>query len=262
MNNKSTDKALSSWQVANIRVTSFLSPDASTEGFDSWWQAATNTPPENTSSNHQGQEKIAEGPYADGWLKVRFQPARIDWNFDSPPNKQLSEEGRETLGSYQTAIDVFYPLMKKWMNLDTYPSMQRLAFGIELIEPTNSRETGYERLKDYLSSVVAIDAENSSDFSYKINRPRPSSVISEFKVNRLSIWSTQRLESTLFSMPLGQQQQSRSVGKGPTHFYVRLALDINTDQSYDGQFDAEHSILALDELLSFSKEIAMKGDIA
>ena len=60
-----------------------------------------------------------------------------------------------------------------------------------------ARELGYRELGRFLPAV-RLD-EDSSDFSYQINRPRRSTVIPELSVNRLSKWSVGKFQAFVAS---------------------------------------------------------------
>jgi len=133
-------------------------------------------------------------------------------------------------------------LMLRW--LAGCPPLQRLAFGAVLTRPVDDLLTGYRQISDYLP-FVQLDPESSSDFSYQINRPRNSTVISGLRINRFSRWSVARVFASTFDTQIG----------------CRVELDINTAQEFQGELPQEKLPVIIQELVDLGKEIAENGDI-
>ena len=122
------------------------------------------------------------------------------------------------------------------------------------------RKAGYELIGQYLPSVK-LDPENSTDFSFQINRPRPStSGISKLQINRLSRWSVARLSGMVVQVTSGEPTARVFESTEGLHA-CRVELDINTAPSSDGAFPKENLATLVKELLGLGVEIAMSGDI-
>lgn len=124
--------------------------------------------------------------------------------------------------------------------------------GLVLLGPDyQDRASGYDSLQPFLPAVH-LDGQ-SSDFMYRINRQRPSQVAATL-VNRVSLWSVVRMldvELGSAAMPVNKAEQYRR----------RVALDINTAQEQDAEFDASMQSRLIHELLDLGLEISEKGDI-
>ena len=101
---------------------------------------------------------------------------------------------------------------------------------------------------------VKLDSENSSDFFYRINRPRQMELTGrQVLINRLSQWGCLQLNFTLMVA-----EMSKTVSCGDA---VSLLTDISSaaeeDLSGATEEDKQH---LLEELFAFSNELSEKGD--
>lgn len=248
--------SLTAWQVETLRLTAFPSPAAQVTE-PTWWTDLVGEPPETRILHPRKGGWQEKGPFKGGKLVLRVQPNRIDWLF-TPVNDQEQEvESFPTIGSFPESLDVFLPLMVRWFDLETCPPVQRLAFGAVLLQPVEDRQAGYRQISPYLPSVQ-LDPEGSSDFSYRINRPRDSSSgIIGLRINRLSRWSVATWRAAEFSVG------PALVGyfPGEEHYACRLELDINTVPDFQGELHREQLPQIFEELVDVGKEIATEGDI-
>jgi hypothetical protein len=166
-------------------------------------------------------------------------------------DEKQESEGFLTISPLHDAIGVFAPLMNRWFELETCPTVQRLAFGGVMLQPVQDRQTGYQQLSQYLPSVQ-IDIANSSDFLYGINRKRDSRVIPGLGINRLSRWSM-----------LAQQNISMQIPPilGPLYHACQLEMDINTAPEFQREFEQGQLMPIFQELVDLAIEIAIHGDI-
>jgi len=163
----------------------------------------------------------------------------------------------KTIGPVREALDIFSPLMRRWFELESCPPVQRLAFGAILRQPVNDQQSGYRQISAYLP-FVKLDAENSSDFSYQINRPRVStSGFAELKINRLSKWSVVAGQSIQFAVGL----TSARYLPGRAYFACHLEVDINTAAEFQGELPRDQLPQIFQELVDLGIEIAREGDI-
>jgi hypothetical protein len=250
MSNQSNHE-LSTWEVNQIRFTAFPSPaEVIFEKPDEWWSALTGDKPENILHSPQVGRTVINGNIQEGNLILEVQPIRIDWVL-TISDKQ---PGVLTIGSFPSILHVFKNYINKWFTFETYPNLHRLAFGVNLLQGVKSREEGYERIDKYLP-YVEIDANNSSDFNYRINRPRPSRNIENLSINRLSTWSV--IIQTMMTIGLPSSRMHNQ----PTSINCSLQLDINTFDDYSGEFSQENSPTVFAELTELGEEIAAMGDV-
>lgn len=183
---------LNSWWVESVRATAFLRTK-SAKPVKEQWKILAGAEPESTSAQPREGAEQAEGAFERGGLIVREQPDRNDLAYVSAVEDFLRDG---SLGSWQTVLDkTFVPQATRWLE-ELGAQLSRVAFGAILRLPASDRITAYKRLGRYLVGSVTIDPETSSDFSYRINRWRVSTVVHGLNVNRLCTWAATRLTRT------------------------------------------------------------------
>jgi len=248
--------SLTAWQVETLRLTAFPGP-AVQVAEPTWWIDLVREPPETKISRPRMGGFQEEGPFKGGKLLLRVQPSRIDWLFTTVEDQEREIESFPTIGPFPESLDTFLPLMCRWFEFETCPSVQRLAFGAILLQPVKNKQAGYRQISPYLPSVQ-LDPEGSSDFSYRINRPRDtSSGITGLKINRLSNWSV----ATWRRAELSVGQTWMGYFQAQEHYACRLELDINTAPYFQGELHREQLPLIFQELVDLGKKIATEGDI-
>ena len=226
------------WDAVALRMTAFPKPGSEITAMD-WWKSVVGEVPEEQTAKPRSGELIERGELGLGLLELKINPVSMTW-IQRVEEPQWEEE-LVSLGAFQSACGTFCPLMKNWFDLDAVPNLVRLAFGADLIQSVDSKEAGYKRLASYIPAV-ALDPANLSDFIYQINRRRYSILENEeFAINRIMKWSVLRRQ--------------------PLLDYIRLELDINTMQEFEGEFMKGQLSQLFDELVELGAEIAEKGDI-
>ena len=252
---------LTAWQTELLRLTAFPTSVAEVSGID-WWADLFGRSPESSTVRPTKRERLEEGPFEQGVLRLSIQPFRIDWYFLKGEDHQEQQEQVEqemtfpTIGPFPEAADKFLKLMLSWLAPSVCPPLQRLAFGAILLQPVESHEAGYRRISDYLPDIK-IDP-SSRDFDYRINRQRDSLCeIKGLKVNRLNNWSV--LRGAKYQYGLGVKPFRREVG--PEHFACRLELDISSPAEFP-ELPPKPLGTLFQEFVGLGKEIASKGDIS
>jgi hypothetical protein len=159
-------QSLEGWQAESFRLTAFPSPAAAPT--TDWWVELLREPPEQKTSRLKGVVRREEGDFKEGRLVLEVQSMRVDWHYALSQQAHLEAEGFGTLGPFPAALEPFQDLMLRW--LEIAPPLQRLAFGVALILPTEDLAASYQQLAAYLP--FRVDTEGASDFLYQINRPR------------------------------------------------------------------------------------------
>jgi len=247
------------WEAQSLRLTLFSVLPVDGEKTN-WWERLVGLPPESKVSLPRINGYEESGPVEHVGLELHVQPdrqARLKLLLPSPKD-DLNSEVPPVIGPLPEALDQFGSLAKKWLAFPDVPQVERLAFGAILHRSVRDRKTGYKELSEYLAGYVKIDAENSSDFSYSINRPRPSGLgIKGLQINRLSKWSV----VTWSWMRHTISRTSSNVVRDAERFSCHLELDISTDQNFKEELDRGKLEELYDELVAFGLEIAEKGDI-
>jgi hypothetical protein len=166
------------------------------------------------------------------------------------------------LGGFEESLSSFLDLVRRWFDLPSRPSIQRVALGAVLLQPVESRQAGYRRIAEYLPAVQ-IDPEGSSDFLYQINRPTKSAIIPGQALNRLSKWYVAAFTPFRIQMQLPPPQAQLLPGMllaGPGIFTCRVEMDLSTSQSYTGELPPDQVAQVYNEMVELAKDIANKGD--
>lgn len=240
------------WLAETVRCTVFpVDPEADVPD----WQEIAGAPPEARDGQPRLGVSNERGVCGDdgGQLFLETIPGRIHLRISREVSQGVV---LPTLGAAVAELRAFD---QPW--LLALPRLSRVAFGAVLLRPIESRQEGYELLDSYLPAV-SVDAENSQDFLYRINRPRHLDVGENhtIRVNRLSTWSVRRLEGMLITGGGGQPKQIQTIS---TEYHLRLELDINTPAEEAAQFpaDPEQLVGVFDVLVALGEEIADQGEM-
>ena len=170
------------WRVDHLRFTVFkdLGPPEPEKG----WATVLSTPPDTVTNNLKQLQLTQAGTFETGQLQVVQSATRVDILWNAPV---IGAELRDGLGRLDVALEKFAQIIEKFLR-EFAPSVgyDRIAQGALLHAPAESREDGY-RILDGLLPSVNLDP-GSQDFTYTINRPRDSKVVSDLRINRLSKW--------------------------------------------------------------------------
>jgi len=250
---------VSSWRAQVMRATFFPAPGTPLTA-DSWWNDAVGGEPESRLVRPAARQRQEEGPFEDGGrLVLSINPLGIvQWTLTAEPPKDVPEN-IPTVGAVEEIAKPFIGLLNRWFRSPTWMSASRLAFGTTALLPVEGQREGYETLAPYLPAVT-IDPVNSSDFQYRINRPRPSaSRVPGLSFNRLSTWSVYKM--SMMSIVASPETVAVSPSVMREQFCCAVELDINTVPSFTGPFSSADASAVMTELERLAIEILAKGDV-
>lgn len=251
-----TLRPISDWQVQVLRLTVFYRPGAQFD-ISGWWAKLTGDQPETETEKPKESTIIQEGSFKDGRLTLVKAPSIIDLRLQLPEKIIDLSSGLPTIGSFEQQEPDFVKISNKLLELDSLPPINRVAFGSVVILPMESHVQAYKELAAYIKTVK-IDADNSRDFLYRINRRRPSQIKAEgLTINRLNKWSVVGFQTGVFP-PLAA---GASLVTSPPKYACHLELDISTCQESQDNLPKKELFPILEELVSMAKEIITKGDI-
>ena len=201
------------------------------------------------------------GEWHGGTLRIASLTGRMDFVYN--PNEKV-ESGSATvkanvreMASFSKVFDPLQEAMQKWLEVDEGP-VQRLAFGATIFLPVNDRLEGYQKIAGYLRDLK-IDAENSRDLLYRINRPRTVNIDGDlFFVNRLSTWSVGIRRAFTFTV---STSGANPMGSTPSESMLMIEMDLSTDANREGLFKAEESNELLKIFVGLAVEICENGDV-
>lgn len=239
------------WKVQTLRLTVF--PSGSTVISEvNWWESLLGQPPDSQTSKPKTGLFSQEGVFESGKLTLNVQPGRIDWLWTT---NESQEEQIPILGPLSTTLDNFSAIMTQWLE-KMCPPVRRLAIGGILLDPVENKQIGYKHLTEYLP-YVKLDPERSFDFTYRINRPRNSTVMKDLTINRLTNWLVAMWKVNQMALAPDQLQYI----PGPEFHACRLDLDMSTQTDYLESLPQESLVNLFRELISLGTEIATRGDI-
>lgn len=248
---------IEAWETETLRFTAFPTPAAPVEDVG-WWESLVGQPPEVEVMRPREGGRRAEGAFETGRLILETLPVRIDLRVIPTPERVATTSEFLTIGKFTEILAPFAQVTNKWLNLDSCPEIQRIAFGAVLFASVDSRASGYHQLAAYLP-CVDIDPEHSSDFLYQINRTRESTTgISNLTINRLTKWSV----AVMFGGGFILEPTQISYHETPQQYFAcRLELDINTAAGQREPLPRDRVPSILSELMDVAKEIVIEGDI-
>jgi hypothetical protein len=245
------------WAVQQARMTVFKSSPEHAS-----WESFANIKPQTRQEDFLTRTITEIGLYNKGSLVLTSTIPRCDWIFfpQGQANAQLPViNAFSATDSYPAVASQFFEDGKKWVMNYPQSGISRIAVGAVLTERVSDREEGYNKLQPLLSSVK-LDPANTSEFFYQINRPAPSKIFPEIRLNRLMKYSVMALQ-TVFST--GADVPSKTSQKThfalPPLFAVRLEADINTPAE---GLSTENWGQLLDELLAELLKMSERGEFA
>jgi hypothetical protein len=241
------------WLVETLRLTAF--PQAAVPAdHGTWWAEVFGEAPDETSEELRRGRSITKATYGAGEFVLQVLPGRVDWLLAA---SGLDDGEMPAIGNYVQNLEAFLEFARRWFALEDCPVLNRLAFGTIVHHPVQDRETGYRQLQPYLPSVT-LDPVGSSDFQYRINRPRNSqSRAAGLRINRLSVWGVAIFRHAVLQDWLGTVTPLA----GPPCFSCRVELDINTAPDPEIALGREQLSAVFGELVDLAREIIEGGDV-
>jgi len=241
---------LAAWSADLLRLTAFFAPGPVPEA-GRWWTHLTGTEPESSTNKPRTGELTDSGRIAGAIFEMQFQPGRVDWLLAEPEEP----DAQAPPAMLPDRLETFSRLMAGW--LGHCPPLQRLAFGAVLTLRVDDRAAGYRTISNYLN--FDVDSDTSSDFSYKINRARPSATMPGVRINRLMKWGVVHLIRYAGTLsPAGGVLTGEDVA---TSHRCRLELDINTAPESSGALQQDQLPRLFGEMIELAQEIVNEGDV-
>jgi hypothetical protein len=224
---------------------------------EDWWRLATGQDPVEVTKKRS--ETTVTGPYGDGNLVLTVDQLRIFWTLTPRIDVQNPPLSLPTIGDYPGTRDIFAELTRPWIAANC-PPIKRMAFTGLLMQEADSHKDAYRLLQRYLEQFVKIDPD-STDFTYRVNRPRDSRAVTfDLRINRLSTWSAMKFSVAEGSFLLGSENQGVPFRTSTARYGVILHCDVNTDAERTEEIPHENIEPLFGELLDLANEIAASGD--
>lgn len=247
------------WFAESLRATFFpaVAPGLSPR---EWWTLVAGAPNADLVVNegpagHANATATIENGNA--ILQLACTPDRLDWGYAigmGPDETGALVPAREI--SAVEATGEFLNRLESWM--PHAPICRRIAFGAVYRAVAASKEEGYEILREQLQTVD-IDPIGSSDFFYRINRPRQSKTAPfPLKVNRVAQWSVMSFHGQPANQNLTLTYVPQSM---KSRHFCRVEIDCNTAADNADLIEKPFIGKTLRELSDLGLEIAQFGDV-
>jgi len=243
-----------------MRLTLFIADPTFNTSIVSLWSQIAKSEPDVQTTQKTAPRVHVHGPI-DGQsciFSLDAQPGRVDLSLSTLIPNDAKLENFPSFGTWSKGVEVYCQLFLPWIS--SAPSVSRMAFGTLVTAAMPDRVTGYQHLQRYLG-FVKLDPAGSSDFSYSINRPRPSQTDAGITINRLSKWSVAALSNFEIEFAPGTTQVFGQLQTEPGLHASRVELDINTAGAMRTALSGDKAAKILSELIDFSAEILAKGDV-
>jgi len=245
------------WKAEHVRFTAFPTGPLDLAAATDWWANLVGAPPQSLSMQ-QGALLQAAGPFGQGNLSLvctTAGEARVDLLLGPISQTPVELPG---VGEANQSIVLVQRVFEKW--LDFGIAVKRVGVSGAILSNVSTKVEGYEALAGLLDAVE-IDAKNSSDFAYQINRPRVSKTVG-IPVNRISRWTVASLLPVTVSIgPGGFGFVPAAGAPTPSNFSLRIEYDVNTSPQISNSLAETGIKMLIAELVSFSQELWTRGDV-
>ncbi len=244
----------SSWIVGSFRATGIFSPPSAPE-LDLIFKACAQAEPSSEHVNRREGSRVLSGQFHGGKLDVTLAVNRVDVSISPDIESQTFDPMNfPAIGDLWAARQGFSQIFAALT--ENFFDYTRLAVGGTFLLPEASPQASYSRLTNLLPSVC-IDAENSRDLFYRINRPRMATIEgNSFPCNRVASWSAVQMQ-THFSDPTGAE-----ISPSTSKFAVHLETDVNTLAAVDLRgLSKAQKFMIFERLEAFCVELIEKGDV-
>ena len=246
------EQKLSKWHPIFFRLTAFTVNPAQDE--NKWWTDVVGKLPDKKEEKPKTKERIIQDNFGSGKLTLYVNPRIVEWRYILDSEPKPPEAYKDKVEEFITELKIFQNVIQKWFTLDSISQTARLAFGTVIFQPLSNYDDSPKLLKDF--QIPFKELENTSDFLYQINRPRPVTFENmNLMINRLAKWSVDYFSGIRFTIPSAETETLPSI------YRFQLDLDINTAPQKDIQFTPEQMQGLFDKLVNMAKEITQEGDI-
>lgn len=237
------------WQAQLLRVTLFtLQPLSASGGI---WREITGRDPDIDENRVRESLRRQAGAYENGELEVQVSPIRIDV-MQGPNPEKVAET--PWFGPAQTEIGTFINLVKQWVErIRVQVPVSRIAFGGVVLLSAKDRSESYRELSRLLSDV-RIDAINTKELIYRINRPKVGP--NGLEMNRITTWHPLAMRHVLIPLPGGGQVVTALA----EHHFVRLEFDNSTPAERADALESDMVVSILDALAAMALENMQNGE--
>ena len=243
-------KKQTTWSWDLLRATLFTVDQFSDQQqLELWIKFAGCDPDQDIFQRREGIRTLsAKLPSKEQSRNLTFQPTRIDFTF-APTQANPQSDTIEDVKAFGSQIGSLVS--------DCGISSSRLALGVVAGCSVDSKIEGYQRLLALVPSLKFDPNGNISDLIFQFNRYFDSISMPGLVLNRLMTWNV--LRSILMQLPIVVGGVLRPIGE-PLSFSLRLDLDLNTAQEFQGNITGVDVKRLFDEMTGTTILTLAKGE--
>lgn len=238
------------WNIETLRVTIFVNDKLNPNQLEAWLQTVSENSPSKinkTPSSFLGVSRSTEG-----FLETKWKANRLDVILSS----EIPQSNR-TITTFSEVSSLFGRFVDRIPEIGEFAIVDRLAIGLVLSFQVPSESEG---LKILSPIIVGLNLPGSArDFSYRINHPCESAVVSGLKINRLATWSVGMVQIIRIHVNQDGSQDQQTIKTDPPA--IRLELDINTNEATPLKADQDQLKKLLNELKKIALGVASGGEV-
>jgi hypothetical protein len=242
-------------------VTFFHSGEEGFEDFGTW-ERLTREKPDSCQSNPKTRRVIESGVIGESNQQLLFlsEPLenRLEWHLSAQDLSPHFEMG------FVDSSSQLLNLMDRYLESLPLQGLERVAYGVNVIQRVSGLPEGYRKISDCLG--VNVEYPQCSDFLYQLNRRRPSKILANTDLNRLMKWSVVTLGRRILRFDADVTLKEGKidpevVAPDEDQVAVNLELDINTVRKANSRIAKEQVGPLLREFDELAREILAKGNI-
>jgi hypothetical protein len=240
------------WRLTSLRFTGFLPAGLANVPLPEIFARVAGAAPDVDQTNRQEGSRTLTGPYGALVLNLGLQSAKLDAVLVPHPHPQLAADGFPFIAPIVEGSEAARAFVRAV--LTTFSSFARIAVAASYVLPQPDLSTAYSKLGTLLP--VKIAPGRSSDFMYRINRPRVFTIGEKaIVINRVSLWVAATLH-TVSLTPFANAQHE------VVQTAVQVQTDVNTVPTTDiSLFTLEEKLTLAEALEAMSAELPIEGDV-
>ncbi len=239
------------WQLAGFRASVFFKDDRAPT---SVWEQLFETSPKDVTSKPLQKYIMEEGEVNSSWIRLISKSNRSDLHVIPIAHNEIGTIETPAIGNYADIKDEINKIVISWLGLQS--NVIRVAQAVSLANKIINQKEGYEILAKLLPNIKLPDPDNSSEFTYKVNRYKTSKNqdFKNLRINRLASWQCIEATTTF-------KQGNIEISQSALTPFIVTDIDVNTDNKNKKTISKKNLIEFYKELDHIAQETSIKGDI-
>lgn len=250
------------WMLESVRLSFFTKSITNHGDMEKWIKAITGSEANQIQKGHAGFEGI--GLCQGDFFVLKGGPNRIDILFQPQPNNLAGN-----IGDLSKIFQITQLVCDSLDNLDGWIRASRIAVSATITRIAENQIDANLALSELLPNVV-IDANKTTDFLYRVNRPSNIDCGTILNINCLGTWQTAIIQHVQFqfevtsNLPHGINRTINAPVQllGDPILIAKAELECNTDAGIDVDADNSKQKTIIMVLATEVSKLASSGDLA